>query len=67
MKQAIWLNNFIYHMKVVRSIERLVKILCDNASTVFFVKNNKRSEALRLMDIKYSKGVGQSEGRYYRH
>ena len=30
-----------------------MKLYCDNSSAVFFAKNNKRSNASRLMDIKY--------------
>ena len=44
MRQGSWMKNLIYHMKIVRSIERRVKNFCDNTAVVFFAKNNKRSE-----------------------
>lgn len=55
MKQGNWMRNLIYHMKIVRSIERPVKIFCDNTAVVFFAKTNRRSEASKLIDIKYLK------------
>lgn len=53
MKQAVWLRNFIGQMGVVDSISRPLKIFCDNEAAVFFSKNNKRTFASRLMDVKY--------------
>ncbi|CAL9017000.1 unnamed protein product [Prunus brigantina] len=52
-RQCVWLKNLIHSMKIVKSIERPLKLYCDNSSTVFFAKNNKRSDASRLLDIKY--------------
>lgn len=50
---AIWLRNFISRMKVVDSIEMPLVIYCDNATAVFFSKNNKRTSASRNIDVKY--------------
>lgn len=50
-------------MKIVWSIERPLKIHYDNTFAVFFAKNNKRSKALRLMDIKYLKVQDQVRDR----
>ena len=55
MKQCNWMKNLLYDMKIVKSIERPIKLYCDNTDAVFFAKNKKRSEASRLMDIKYLK------------
>lgn len=55
MKQAVWLRNFVAKLKIVRSIQKPLKMYCDNNSTVFFAKNNKRTSASRLMDVKFSK------------
>lgn len=49
MRQTVRLRNLIYDMKIVKGVERLIKIFCDNTSTVLFAKNNRRSEASRLM------------------
>ncbi|CAN6704261.1 unnamed protein product [Malus baccata var. baccata] len=54
-KQAIWLRNMVNELSVVDNIEKPLRIYCDNKALVFFSKNNKRSLACRLMDIKYLK------------
>ncbi|XP_068321563.1 secreted RxLR effector protein 161-like [Pyrus communis] len=55
MKQAVWLKNFISELKVVDSVHKPLRMFCDNNSTVFFSKNNKRNLASRLMDVKFLK------------
>ncbi|KAM1998218.1 hypothetical protein EV2_005744 [Malus domestica] len=52
-RHGMWLRNLIRGMKVVSDIEKPLKLYCDNSSAVFFAKNNKRTEASRLLDIKY--------------
>ena len=54
-KQAAWLKNFLTDLKIVNSIQKPVKILCDNNSAVFFAKNNRRTSASHLMDVKFLK------------
>ncbi|TQD85515.1 hypothetical protein C1H46_028927 [Malus baccata] len=54
-RQAFWIKNFTKCLRVVDNIERPLTIYCDNKAAVFFSKNNKRSLACRLMDIKYLK------------
>ncbi|XP_068339147.1 secreted RxLR effector protein 161-like [Pyrus communis] len=51
-QQAIWLKNMMKGLEVVDSVERPFKLYCDNKAAVFFSKNNKRSYASGLMDIK---------------
>ncbi|XP_068307360.1 secreted RxLR effector protein 161-like [Pyrus communis] len=55
MKQAVWLRNLITDMKLVDSVEKPIRMLCDNNAAVFFSKNNKRTLASRLMDMKFLK------------
>lgn len=55
IEQCNWMKNLIYEMEIVRRIEKPIKLYCDNTTAVFFAKKNKRSEASRLMDIKYLK------------
>ncbi|KAM1393996.1 hypothetical protein ACFX2F_030093 [Malus domestica] len=55
MKQVVWLKNFVTDLKVVHSVQRPITICCDNNSAVFFSKNNKRTLASRLMDVKFLK------------
>ena len=52
-QQASFLRNLITGMQVVECIRRPIVIFCDNKAAVFFSKNNKKSYAARLMDVKY--------------
>ena len=47
------MKNFISGLKVVDSIERPIKIYCDNSATTFFSKNNKSGSRTKHIDIKY--------------
>lgn len=55
MKQVVWLRNFIANMKIVDSIKKPLRMFFDNSATIFFSKNNKRTSASRLMDVKFLK------------
>ena len=35
--QGVWLKSFIYGLRVMDSISRLLRIFCDNSTAVFFV------------------------------
>ena len=50
---GVWLKSFIFGLRVVDSISRLLKIYCDNSATVFMAKNNKSSSRNKHVDIKY--------------
>ncbi|XP_038970559.1 secreted RxLR effector protein 161-like [Phoenix dactylifera] len=50
---ALCLKNFISGLKVVNSIERPIRIDCENSATVFFSKNNKNGNRSKHIDIKY--------------
>ena len=50
---ALWLKNFVSQLKLVESVEKPMIIYCDNASAVFFSKNNKRSSGSKNIDVKY--------------
>jgi hypothetical protein len=49
---ALWLKIFIGGLKIVDSIEKPIKIFCDN-SAIFFYKNNKSRSKSKHIDIKY--------------
>ncbi|CAL8167575.1 unnamed protein product [Prunus armeniaca] len=49
---AVWLRNFIKHIKVVNLISRLVQIYNDNTAVAFHFMNNKMSSGLQHIDIK---------------
>jgi hypothetical protein len=51
--QALWLKNFVGGLKIVDSIERPIKIFCDNRAAIFFSKNNKSGSRSKHIDIKY--------------
>jgi hypothetical protein len=51
--QSIWLKKFVPGLRVVDSISRPLTIYCDNKLTVFFLSNNKLSDAAKHIDIKY--------------
>jgi len=53
ISQALWFKFFISGFKVVDSIERSIKIHCDNSATVFFSRNNKSGSRSKHIDIKY--------------
>jgi hypothetical protein len=50
--QAIWMKKFVPGLRVVDSIERPLRIYCDNEPTIFFSHNNKPSGAAKYIDIK---------------
>jgi hypothetical protein len=49
---AIWMNKFVNGLRVVDSIERPLRIYCDNEPAVFFSYNNKSSGDAKYIDIK---------------
>ncbi|KAM1627938.1 hypothetical protein COP1_016316 [Malus domestica] len=55
MKQEVWLRNFVAEMRIVDYVKRPLRMFCDNSAAVFFSKNNKRTSASRLMDVKFLK------------
>jgi hypothetical protein len=46
------MNKFIPGLRVVDSIERPLRIYCDNVSAVFFSYKNKSSGTAKYIDIK---------------
>ena len=51
--QGIWLMKFVPGLRVVNSIERPLKIYCDNTSAVDYCHNNWSSGATKHIDIKF--------------
>ena len=50
---AIWLQNFISALKVVHSIFRLLKLLCDNSVVVSFFRNTMSTSCSKHIDVKF--------------
>jgi hypothetical protein len=51
--QAIWLKKFVPGLKVVDSIERLLKLYCDNEPAVLYAHNNKKTKAVKHINIRF--------------
>jgi hypothetical protein len=51
--QAMWLKKFVPSLRVVDSIERPLKLYCDNEPTIFYAHNNKSSDAAKHIKIKF--------------
>ncbi|XP_068639483.1 secreted RxLR effector protein 161-like [Aristolochia californica] len=50
---GIWLRNFVTGLRVVDSINRPLKIYCDNNSAVLYSNNNKSLTKSKFIDIKF--------------
>ena len=50
---GLWLWNFISGLGIVNSISKLLRIYCDNSTTVFFSKNDKYSNGEKHIELKY--------------
>ena len=50
---GIWLRNFVIGLRVVKGIERPLKLYCDNNSAVLYSNNNRSSSKSKHIDIKF--------------
>jgi len=50
---GIWLRNFVTGLKIVQSIEKPLKLYCDNKSVVLYSNNNRSSTKSKHIDIKF--------------
>jgi hypothetical protein len=50
---GVWLKNFVTGLKVVPSIKKPLKLLCDNNSAVVYANNNRSSTKSKYIDIKF--------------
>ena len=50
---GIWLQNFVTGLRIVDSIERPLKLFCDNKSAVLYSTNNMSSTKSKHIDIKF--------------
>jgi hypothetical protein len=51
--QTMWLKKFVPDLRVVDSIERPLKLYCDNESTVLYAHNNKKIKAAKHINIRF--------------
>ena len=50
---GIWLRNFVTGLRIVDTIERPLKIFCDNISVVLYSNNNRSSAKSKHIDITF--------------
>ena len=50
---GLWLRNFILGLAIVNTIEKPLRIYCDNSAAIFFSKNDKYSNGAKHMELKY--------------
>ena len=48
----IWLHNFVTGLRIVDSVDRPLKLFCDNKSAVLYSNNNRSSTKSKYIDIK---------------
>ncbi|KAK4404156.1 Retrovirus-related Pol polyprotein from transposon TNT 1-94 [Sesamum angolense] len=51
--QGIWLQNFVTGLHIVDSIDRPLKLFCDNKSAVLYSNNNRSSTKSKHIEIKF--------------
>ena len=51
--QSLWLRNFITGLSIIGTIAKQMRIYCDNATAVFFSKNDRYTKGVKHMDLKY--------------
>jgi hypothetical protein len=52
-RQAMWLKKFVPDLRVVDSIERPLKLYCDNESAVLYTHNNKKTKSVKHINIRF--------------
>jgi hypothetical protein len=51
--QAMWLKKFMPDLRVVDSIERPLKLYCDNEPAILYAHNNKKIKAAKHINIRF--------------
>jgi hypothetical protein len=51
--QAMWLKKFVLGLRVIDNIERSLKLYYDNEPTILYAHNNKKTKAIRHIDIRF--------------
>ena len=49
---GVWLKSFITGLRIVDSIQRPLRLYCDNSVAIFLAKNDKSGKSKHI-DIKY--------------
>jgi hypothetical protein len=53
VRQTMWLKKFMSGLRVVHSIERPLKLYCDNEPAVLYTHNNKKTKAVKHINIMF--------------
>jgi hypothetical protein len=51
--QEMWLKKFVFDLRVLDSIERPLKLYCDNEPAVLYAYNNKKIKAVKHINIRF--------------
>jgi hypothetical protein len=51
--QTMWLTKFVSDLRVVDSIEKPLKLHCDNEPAVLYAHNNKKTKAVKHINIRF--------------
>jgi hypothetical protein len=51
--QTLWLKKFVPGLRVVDSIERPLKLYCDNEPAVLYAHNKKKTKAVKHINIRF--------------
>jgi hypothetical protein len=51
--QAMWLKKFVSGLRVVDSIERPLKLYCNNEPAMLYAHNNKKTKAAKHINIRF--------------
>jgi hypothetical protein len=52
-RQAMWLKKFVLGLRVVDSIERPLKLYCNNESAILHAHNNKKTKVDKHINIRF--------------
>jgi hypothetical protein len=51
--QTMWLKKLVSGLRVVDSIERPLKLYCNNKPAVLYTHNNKKTKAVKHINIRF--------------
>jgi hypothetical protein len=49
----MWLKKFVSDLRVIDSIERPLRLYCDNEPAVLYAHNNKKNKAVKHINIRF--------------
>jgi hypothetical protein len=61
----MWPKKFVHDLRVVDSIERSLKLYCDNEPAILYVNNNKKIKAAKHINIRFYVVKKENQGSDY--